>query len=83
MYFINSNNQALNTTFNLTILLVLQLVNIRMKEIHGRFAIRAFRVVSPRNPIWQLANRNKPAEGDLKRLFARVKQINNIDDDKY
>lgn len=54
-----------------------------MKEIHGRFAIQAIRVVSPRNPIWQLANRNKPTEDDFKRLFARVKQINDIDDDKY
>ena len=58
-------------------------VNIRMKEIRDRFAIRAIRAVSPRNPVWKLANRSKPAEGDLERLFARVKQMDGIDDDKY
>jgi len=41
-------------------------VNIRMKEIRDRFAIRAIRAVSPRNPVWKLANSNKPAEGDLR-----------------
>jgi hypothetical protein len=33
--------------------------------------------------VWKLANRSKPAEGDLERLFARVKQMEGIDDDKY
>jgi hypothetical protein len=54
-----------------------------MKEIRDRFAIKAIRAVSPRNPVRKLPNRNKPAEGDLKRLFARVKQMEDIDDDKY
>ena len=58
-------------------------VNIRMKEISDRFAIRAIRAVSPRNPVWKLANSNKPAEGDLEKLFARVKQMDGIDDDRY
>jgi hypothetical protein len=40
-------------------------VNIQMKEIRGRFVVRAIRAVSPRNSVWKLANRNKPAEGDL------------------
>jgi hypothetical protein len=48
-------------------------VNIRMKEIRDRFAVRAIRAVSPRNAVWKLANRSKPADGDLERLFARVK----------
>jgi hypothetical protein len=54
-----------------------------MKEICDRFAVRAIRAVSPRNPVWKLANRNKPAEGDLETLFARVKQMEGNDDDKY
>jgi hypothetical protein len=37
-------------------------VNIQMKEIRSRFAVRAIRAVSPRNPVWKLANCNKPAE---------------------
>jgi hypothetical protein len=53
--------------------------NIRMKEIRDRFAVRAIRAVSPRNPVWKLANRNKPTEGDLERLFARVKQMERIE----
>jgi hypothetical protein len=32
--------------------------------------------------VWKLAYRNKPAEDDLERLFARVKQMEGIDDDK-
>ena len=58
-------------------------VSIRMKEIRDRFAIRAIRDVSPRNPVWKLANSSKLAKGDLEKLFARVKQMNGIDDDKY
>ena len=58
-------------------------VSIRMKEIRDRFAVRAIRAVSPRNPVWKLANRSKPAESDLETLFARVKQMEGIDDDKY
>ena len=54
-----------------------------MKEIRDRFAIRAIRDVSPRNPVWKLANSSKLAKGDLEKLFARVKQMNGIDDDKY
>ena len=58
-------------------------VSIRMKEIRDRFAIRAIRDVSPRNPVWKLANSSKIAKGDLEKLFARAKQMNGIDDDKY
>ena len=58
-------------------------VSIRMKEIRDRFAIRAIRDISPRNPVWKLANSSKLAKGDLEKLFARVKQMNGIDDDKY
>jgi hypothetical protein len=58
-------------------------VNIQMKEIRDRFAVRAIRAVSPRNPVWKLANRSKPAEGNLETLFARVKQMKGIDDDRY
>ena len=58
-------------------------VSIRMKEIRDRFAIRAIRDVSPRNPVWKLANSSKLAKGDLEKLFDRVKQMNGIDDDKY
>jgi hypothetical protein len=47
-------------------------VNIRLKEILDRFAVRAIRAVSPRNPVWKLATRNKPAEGNLETFFARV-----------
>jgi len=54
-------------------------VSIRMKEIRDRFAIRAIRDVSPRNPVWKLANSSKLAKGDLEKLFARVKQMNGID----
>ena len=54
-----------------------------MKEICDRFAIRAIRDVSPRNPVWKLANSSKLAKGDLEKLFARVKQMDGIDDDKY
>jgi hypothetical protein len=39
--------------------------------------------VTPRNRVWKLANRNKPAEGYLEALFARVKQMEDIDDNKY
>ena len=38
---------------------------------------------SPRNPVWKLANSSKLAKGDLEKLFARVKQMNGIDDDRY
>ena len=58
-------------------------VNIRMKEIRNRFAIRAIRAVSPRNPVWKLANSSKLAKGEIEKLFARVKQMNGVDDDKY
>ena len=54
-----------------------------MKEIRDRLAIRAIRDVSPRNPVWKLANSSKLAKGDLEKLFARVKQMDGIDDDKY
>jgi hypothetical protein len=33
--------------------------------------------------VWKLANHNKPAKSDLKTLFARVKQMEGIDDGKY
>jgi hypothetical protein len=33
--------------------------------------------------VWKLANSIKPVEGGLKMLFARVKQMEGIDDDKY
>ena len=58
-------------------------VNIRMKETRDWFAIRAIHVVGPRNPGWKLPNSSKLAKGDLENLFARVKQINGVDDDKY
>jgi hypothetical protein len=54
-----------------------------MKEIRDRFAVRAIRAVNLRNPVWKLANCSKPAEGDLETLFAGVKQMEGIDDDKY
>jgi hypothetical protein len=53
-----------------------------MKEIRYRFAVRAIRAVSPRNPVWKLAKRNKPAEGHIETLFARVKQMKGTTDDK-
>ena len=31
-----------------------------------RFAIRAIRAVSPRNPVWKLANSSKIAKGDIR-----------------
>ena len=58
-------------------------VSIRMKEIRDRFAIRAIRAVSPRNPVWKLANSRKLAKGDHEKLFARVKQINGVDNNRY
>ena len=58
-------------------------MNIRMDEICDRFVIQSNRVVSLRNPIWRLANRNKPSEGDLEKTFARVKLMNGIGDEKY
>jgi len=33
--------------------------------------------------VWKLANRSKPPERDLERLFARVKKMDGIDDDKF
>jgi hypothetical protein len=33
--------------------------------------------------VWKLANRSKPAEGDLETLFDRFKQMEGIDDNKY
>ena len=54
-----------------------------MKEIRDRFAIRAIRAVSPKNSVWKVANSSKLAKGDLEKLFARVKQMNGIDDDTY
>ena len=44
---------------------------------------RAIRAVSPRNPVWKLANSSKLPKGDLEKLFARVKRMNGVDDDKY
>ena len=38
---------------------------------------------APSNVVWKLANSSKLAKGDLEKLFARVKQMNGIDDDKY
>ena len=38
-----------------------------MVEIHDRFAIRAVQAVSPRNLVWKLTNRSKPAECDIKK----------------
>ena len=58
-------------------------VNIRMKETRDWFAIRAIHVVGPRNPEWKLPNNSKLAKGVLEMLFARVKQMNGVDDDKY
>ena len=40
-------------------------------------------VVSLRNPVWKLANSSKLAKGDLEKLFARVKQMNGVDENKY
>lgn len=42
----------------------------------------SIRAVSLRNLAWKLANYTKSAKGDLASLFARVKQMNGIDDDK-
>lgn len=55
----------------------------REKKTCDRFAIRAIRDGSPRNPVWNLANRSKTAECDIERLFLRVKQMNGVEDDKY
>ena len=33
--------------------------------------------------MWKLANRSKPPECDLERLFARVKKMDGIDGDKF
>ena len=54
-----------------------------MKEIRDRFAIHAICAVSPRNPVGKLANSSKLAKGDLEKLFDRVKQMNEVEDDKY
>ena len=54
-----------------------------MKKIRDQFAIRTIRAVSPGNPVWKLTNRSKSVESDFKKLFARVKQMNGIDDDTY
>ena len=58
-------------------------VNIKMKEIRDRFAIHAICAVSPRNPVGKLANSSKLAKGDLEKLFDRVKQMNEVEDDKF
>ena len=58
-------------------------VNIRMQEICDRFAVRAIRAVSPRNPVRKLATRSKQPEGSLDELFVRIRQMEGIDDDKY
>lgn len=58
-------------------------MNIWMEEIRDWFAIRVIRTVSPRNPVWKLTDYNKPAEGDLERLLAKIKQMSGIDNDKY
>lgn len=54
-----------------------------MEEIYDGFAIRAIWAVSPRCPAWKLANHSKPAEGVLEKLFAKAKQMDGNDDDKY
>ena len=58
-------------------------LNLQMEEACDRFAIRYDRAVSLNNPIWRLANGSKPAECDLEKLFARVKQMNDMYYDKY
>lgn len=42
-----------------------------------------YKLTGPSNPVWELANHSKPVEGDFKRFFARVKQINGMVNDKY
>lgn len=46
------------------------LVNIQVEEIRDRFAIRTIWASGPRNPVWKLAGRSKPTEGDFERGFA-------------
>lgn len=55
-----------------------------MEEIYDGFAIRAIRAVSPGSPAWKLAKHSKLAEGVVEKLFfAKAKQMDGIDDDKY
>lgn len=47
-----------------------------MEDIRDRISTLAIQLVSPRNFAWKLANRSNPAEGDLEKWFARLKQMN-------
>lgn len=42
-----------------------------------------YKLTGPSNPVWELTNHSKPVEGDLERLFARVKKMDGIDGDKF
>jgi hypothetical protein len=54
-----------------------------MEEIRSRFAIRAIRDVSSRNPIRRQAHSDLPAETDLEQLFNKAKQMKDIDENIY
>jgi hypothetical protein len=58
-------------------------LDVRMKEIGSRFAIKAIRDVSPRNPIQRQANSDRPAKTGLEQLFTKTKQIEGIDENIY
>jgi hypothetical protein len=47
------------------------LLDVRIEEIRCRFAIRAIRNVSPRNPIRRQTNSDRPSETNLGQLFTK------------
>jgi hypothetical protein len=58
-------------------------LDVKIKRILSRLAIRAIRNVSPKNLIRRQANSDRPAETGLEQLFTKTKQMEGMDDNIY